>query len=253
MATNFAANIAESELAARRTRLSFEHRFFLTVAVLFPVITIIGFAPSYYFKTFTHTPPLPSLLVHAHGLIMSLWIVLFAVQAYLVSSKRIRLHMTLGIFGFFVAVAVVVIGLMTGFAAAARGSGFPGYTPIEFLLVPVIGIVKFIILFGAAIYYRKNAANHKRLMLLTVLGFLEPSIGRLPFPFILDLGAIWFEGVPDILALTFLAADTYRNRKLNKAFAAGVAVMLLGGVVRVMIARTESWTQLATWMLSWAL
>jgi hypothetical protein len=250
MATNFATNIAPNELTARQTRLSFEHRFFLTVAVLFPLITVIGFAPTYYFKAVFNSPPLPSALVHIHGLTMSLWIVLFSVQAILVSSKRIKLHMTLGMLGVVLAVAMIVVGLLTAFAAAARGSAFPGYTPIEFLLVPVIGSIKFAIVFTAAIYYRKNAANHKRLMLLTVLIFLDPSIGRLPFPFILDLGAIWFEGVPDIIAITLLAADTYRNGKLNKAFAAGVALMLICGPIRMLISRTDSWAQFATWILS---
>ena len=131
MATNFAANVAVNELAARR---GIEHRFFLTVAILFPIITVIGFAPSYYFKTLFATPPLPSGLVHAHGISMSLWIVLYLVQTYLITSKQIKLHMTLGIFGVILAAAMIVIGIATGYASAARGAAFPGYTPVEFLL-----------------------------------------------------------------------------------------------------------------------
>ena len=250
MATNFASDIVTNEPAARRELLSLEHRFFLTIAVLFPVITVIGFAPSYYFKTAFNSPQLPGMLVHIHGLVMSLWVVLFSVQAYLISSKRVRLHMTLGIFGVMLAGAVIVLGLMTGFAAASRGSAFPGYTPAEFLLVPVIGIIKFAIIFLAAIYYRKNAAAHKRLMFLTVLIFLEPSIGRLPLPFIPSLGAVWFEGVPDVIAMILLAADTYRNGKLNRAFAAGVTLMVLSGPIRSAFAHTDTWTHFASWLLS---
>ncbi len=134
MATNFAANVAVNELAARR---GIEHRFFLTVAILFPIITVIGFAPSYYFKTLFATPPLPSGLVHAHGISMSLWIVLYLVQTYLITSKQIKLHMTLGIFGVILAAAMIVIGIATGYASAARGAAFPGYTPIEFFIVPI--------------------------------------------------------------------------------------------------------------------
>src|SRR5436190_6759481 len=116
MATNFATDFPISGPTARRVRLSFEHRFFLTVAVLYPLITVIGFAPSYYFKTLFHTPPLSSLLVHVHGFVMSLWVLLFSVQAVLVSAKRIKLHITLGIFGIGLAAAVVVIGSMTNYA-----------------------------------------------------------------------------------------------------------------------------------------
>lgn len=249
MATNFAADISSDDLTERRTQLSFEHRFFRAVAVLFPLITIIGFAPSYYFKTAFQSPPLPSLLVHTHGMVMSLWIVLFVVQTYLISSKRIKLHITLGTFGVVLAAAVIVVGFMTGYAGARRGSTVPGFTPTEFFIIPVGDMVVFALVFFAAIYYRKDAASHKRLMLVTVLNFLPPSIARLPLPFIADLGALWFIGVPVLLTLTLLLADTYRTGKLNRAFAAGAALMIVSGPARIVIARTDAWGAFAGWFL----
>lgn len=247
MATNFATNVAVNELAARR---GIEHRFFLTVAILFPLITIIGFAPSYYFKTLFNSPPLPSGLVHAHGIVMSLWIVLFLVQTYLITSKQIKLHMTLGVFGVLLAAAVIVLGTATGYAAFARGSALPGYTPAEWFIVPIGDMLTFAVLFTAAIYYRKNAANHKRLMLVTVLNFLPPSIGRLPLPFILDLGSIWFFGIPSLIGILFLAVDTWRNERLNKSFAAAIGLLVLSGPIRMFVARTDAWTQFAAWVIS---
>jgi uncharacterized membrane protein YozB (DUF420 family) len=248
MAANFATDFGQSELPARQATLSFEHRFFLTVAVLFPLITVIGFAPSYYLKPAFNTPPLPSVLVHAHGLVMSLWIVLFAVQAYLISSKRVKLHMTLGLSSVVLAALMMVTGMMTAGAAAKRGSGFPGYPPLVFLSVPVTGMVVFAILFAAALYYRKNAANHKRLMLVTVLIFLSPSISRLPLPFIPVLGSIWFFGVPSLIGIALLIGDTYRNGKLNTAFLAGVVLATIPGPLMLLFARTELWLEFAAWM-----
>ncbi len=249
MATNFATDFAHNELAARRTRLSFEHRFFLAVAILFPLINIIGFAPSYYFKPAFSAPPLPSLLVHAHGAVMTLWIVLFSVQAGLISAKRIRMHMTLGMMSIALAVAMVVIGTMTSIAAARRGVQFPGYTALEFMIIPLGDMITFPLLFGAAIYYRKRPAEHKRLMLVTVLNFLAPSLSRFPLPFIPDLGAIWFVGVPSAIAILLLAGDTYRTGRMNRVFAAGVALMVSAGVFRVLFARTETWQQVAAWLV----
>ena len=248
MATNFADNLAIPQLAERKARLSFEHRFFLTVAVLFPVITVVGFAPSYYFKTVFNSPPLPSMLVHVHGAVMSLWIVLFAVQAYLISSKQIRLHMTLGIFGVVLAAAIVVVGAMTAVAAGARASGFPGFEPLVFMMVPLAGVLIFAAIFAAAIYYRKNPANHKRLMLLTVIAFLSPSTSRLPFPFIPDLGAWWIFGVPDVIAILLLAGDTYINGKVNKVFLTATLLLVASGPIQMWIARTGTWMQFATWL-----
>ncbi len=250
MATNFATDFPTTELAARRQRLSFEHRFFLAVAVLFPLVNIIGFAPSYYFKTLTTAPPLPSLLVHVHGLVMSAWIVLISVQATLISAKKIKLHMTLGILGCVLAAAVVVVGTMTGYAMFARGSTFPGYTPAQFFIIPMADIVKFVIIFTAAIYYRKNAANHKRLILVTVLNFMPSSLARFPFAFVPELGAIWFIGLPAFLGVIFLAVDTYKNGKVNRVFAAAIALLVAAGPLTSLIARTETWEMFATWTIS---
>jgi hypothetical protein len=216
--------------------------------VLFPVITIVGFAPSYYLKTVFNSPPLPSMLVHVHGMVMSLWIILFAVQAYLISSKRIKLHMTLGSFGVLLAAAVVVIGMMTAIAAASRGSSFPGYEPLVFFIVPAGGLVVFAILFAAAIYYRKRAADHKRLMLLTVLGMLSPSVGRLPLPFIPSLGSWWFFGIPDLITIALLIGDTYINGRVNKPFLAGSILLIASGPIQMLFARTDTWLQFARWI-----
>lgn len=135
MATNSAT--LNSEIMARQARMSFEHRFFLTVAILFPIVIAIGFAPSYYFKPLFNTPPLPSGLVHAHGISMTAWMLLFLTQTYLITSKQIRLHMTLGMAGVALAIAMVVLGVMTGIEAGARGSAVPGFTPEQFLIVPI--------------------------------------------------------------------------------------------------------------------
>lgn len=247
MATNFAMDFVPAELAARKAQLSFEHRFFLAVAVLFPLINIIGFSFVYPKTLINGTAT--SNLVHIHAAVMSLWVILFSAQATLVSAKKIKLHMTLGIFGVLLAIAVSIVGVMTGYGSMARGSGFPGYTAIEFFMVPFGDIVIFLIVFGAAIILRKNSAAHKRLMLVTVLNFLPPSIARLPFPFILELGTIWFLGLPALLGVIFLGVDTYRNGKLNKPFAAAVALLVASGPVRMAIARTDAWTQFATWLV----
>lgn len=248
MATNF-VDVGSVDIVARRSNITFEHRFFLAVAILFPLITVIGFVPNYIFDTPVKPPRATPILI-AHIISMCLWIVLFSVQACLVSAKKIKLHITLGMFGIVLAGAVMVSGTLAAFASAARGASFPGFSPTEFFMIPLGDLVTFAILFGAALYYRKNAANHKRLMLVTVLNFLPPSIGRLPFPFIPDLGAIWLLGVPALLAILLLVGDTRRTGKLNRAFAGGITVLLLSGILRFALCRTETWNQFAAWVLS---
>lgn len=229
----------------------FDRRLFAAVAIAFPLIILIGFAPTYYLKFAFETAPLPSLLVHLHGLFMTVWIALFIVQVFLISSKRIKVHQRLGIFGLILAPLVMIVGWMTGIAAAARGSAPPGIPPLSFLIVPFGDMVVFAILFAGAIYYRRNPANHKRLMLLTVLNFLPPALGRFPAPMPAD-SPLFFFGVPDGLAIIFLIFDTWKNRKVNKVFLAGTLLLIASHVIRLAAAGTDIWLRLAAWLTSWS-
>ncbi len=242
MATNF-AELHSFDLAARRSRADIEHRFFIAAAIFFPLITILGFVPNYIFAL-PYQPPKITPLVGIHAAAMTLWVILFSVQATLISAKKVRLHMTLGLASIGLAVVMTVSGLLTGYYATAAGRGFPGFTPEEFFAVPAGDMITFAVLFAAAIYYRKVPANHKRLMLVVMLNFMAPATARMPLPFIPDLGAIWLFGLPSLIGLVLLAADTYVFGKLNRAFAIGLAFMIASGPVRVAICRTEAWTEL---------
>ena len=62
------------------------------LAGILGLLVFAGFARTYYLKFLFATPPLPSLVVHAHGVVMTAWVVLFSVQVALVSTRRVRLH-----------------------------------------------------------------------------------------------------------------------------------------------------------------
>jgi hypothetical protein len=49
----------------------YDRRLFAAVALIFPVVMVIGFARTYYLKAAFGGPPLPSLLVHLHGALMT--------------------------------------------------------------------------------------------------------------------------------------------------------------------------------------
>ncbi|MBL8180440.1 MAG: hypothetical protein JNL64_02380 [Blastocatellia bacterium] len=251
MAANAAAITGQIPTQSWWSRLTFENKFFLVFSIAFPLINLIGYAPTFYLKPLFDRPPLPSALVIAHGVLMTAWIVLFGVQALLVSSKRVKTHITLGMLGISVATAMVFVGVMTGVESLRRGATFPGYSVNEWFMIPIADMVVFPILFGAAIYLRHDPASHKRLMLLIMINWLGPSIARFPFPFILDLGTIWFFGVPALIAASFLAYDTYRNGKINRAFAVGFAISLISWPLRIAISKTEAWDQFAT-MVAWS-
>jgi hypothetical protein len=225
-------------------------RFFALVAIAFPLIMVAGFAPTYYLKPLFDTPPITSLLVHFHGLLMTLWIALFVVQVYFISSRRVKLHQKLGIFGVALGILIIPVGLFTAIAAAKYGSPSTpaGFDPKAFLAVPFFDMVVFAPLLAGIVYYRKQPANHKRLVLVSILNFIPPSLGRMHFWHLDALGPAFFLGVPDLIAIIFLVVDTWRHKKLNKVFLAGVVLLIASHPVRILVSGTETWMAFANWV-----
>lgn len=228
----------------------FDRRLFMAAAIAFPLIVFAGFGRTYYVKSWFDVPPLASALVHVHGLLMTAWVLLFVTQVRLVSSRQIRLHQRLGYGGIGLAVLIIAVGFVTAVRAAKYGSAStpPGIPPHAFLLVPLSDLVMFLILFGAAIYYRRTPAPHKRLMLLTAINFLPPAVARIPVASLQAMGPLWFFGLPGGLALLCLGLDTKRHGHVSRAFVAGTLVLIGSYVVRLMLMTTEPWMHVARWL-----
>jgi hypothetical protein len=244
--------MAVAETAILRMR---EKRFYLIAAILFPLIVLAGFARTYYLKEFTGTPPLSSILVHLHGGIMTAWVLLFVSQVFLVRTKNIRVHMTLGYAGIGLAVLIILSGFFTAIAAGKNGAAsFPPDIPrMSFLAVPLFDLVTFAVIFAAAVYYRKRAANHRRLMLLTAIGFLPPALARIPVSGIQSLGPLFFFGVPVVLMIFSLIYDRVQNGKFNKVFAYACLFLAASYPLRMMIGGTDAWLAFANWIVNYSL
>jgi hypothetical protein len=222
-----------------------DRRLYIWVAVIFPILVLAGFARTYYLKGLFDTPPLPGLLVHVHGVVMTSWVLLFVAQIALVASRRTKVHQRLGVLGGVLAVLVFCVGIVTAISAAARGSS-PGPPPLEFLVVPLGDMVVFGILAGTALYFRRRLDIHKRLMLLASLTLLAPAIARIPLRFIETGGPLAFFGLTDLCVIACVAFDTIRNRRLHPAFAWGTLLFIGSQPLRLMLAGTHPWLRFAS-------
>ncbi len=230
--------------ATGTVRLTAERRFFATAAAVAAALAFAGFAPTYYLKGFFGTPALPGL-VHVHGLVMTLWIVLFATQVGLVAARRTDLHRKLGVAGVVLAAAVVVVGVVTAIEGAKRGVS-PGPPPLVFMAIPIGVVLVFGVLVGAAIALRRRSDWHKRLMLLGSIAVLTPAIARLPIDALHAGGIVAFMGLTDLFAIACVAVDTLRNRRLHPAFGWGALFLLLSHPVMLAIAGSAWWKSVAT-------
>ncbi len=233
---------------AQRSR-NFDRKAAVACLAILAIAILAGFGPTYYFKLASALGEY-RLSTHLHGLVMTAWVLVFAAQIYFVRSKKILLHMRLGLAAIGLAVAVVVVGFIVAIQAARLGSpSSPAdIPPLSFLIVPLGDILIFALLFAAAIYYRKVPANHKRLMLLTAINFMPAAVARIPIPELQALGPLWFYGFPDLVFLVLIAIDTWWNRKLNWAFAIGGLLLIASHPIRLMLSGTEAWLSIARWL-----
>ena len=226
-----------------------ERKLFLATAVGFPLVVLAGYFKSYYFSAFfADARPIANTLVHAHGLIMSAWVLYFVAQVALIRSKNIKLHMTMGMAGVALAFIVIVSGMATAYdAQLVRGAAPPGANPHSFFIFPVSDMTLFVVLFAAAIYFRKRPTEHKTLMLLTAINFMPAALFRIP-AVAPEYTVWWAFGTPAILAISILAWHTWKHGKLNKVFAAGVALLLIAVPLRPIISETNAWLSFVGWL-----
>jgi hypothetical protein len=137
--------------AIRHCSLRFDKLFFSGAAVAILVTVFLGFARTYYLAG-VFRAPLPNLLVHIHGAVFSLWILLLITQTSLIASDRVDIHRRVGLFGFGLACLMVILGLMAATDSLARhfAPGEAGAGVKAFYAVPVADMVVFstLIYFG---------------------------------------------------------------------------------------------------------
>lgn len=213
-------------------------------AVLFPIVILIGYFKTYYFSAFFDVPAIANKLVHAHALVMSLWVVYFAAQVALVRTKNLKIHMTMGMVGVALAAVVIVVGMVTAYdSMLVRRSAPPGVNPHAFFFLPFSDMALFALFFAAAIYYRKRPAAHKPLMLLTAVSFAPAALFRVsPVP--PELAIFWAFGLPALVAVACFAWHTRKTGKFNRIYAAGVALILVMIPLRLVIPDSAAWLSL---------
>ena len=232
-----------------RPRQNAERLFYSGMALARVATIFAGFAPSYYLRGFVepYAPVLPmTTLSHVHGLLFTGWSLLFVAQTLLVSGGRPDIHRKLGLAGFALLPAMIVVALLASLHGAIRHAGPPMIPPLQFLIVPLFDIPVFAILIGTALWKRREAQTHKRLMYLTMVGMMGPAIGRLPFPAALPPPVIIF-GLPDLFLLALVARDIASRGRLHKATIWGGALILASQLLRLALMTTPAWLAFAGW------
>ena len=209
-----------------------EHLFFSVVACLVLIGVFVGFARTYFLAGFFRAK-LPSLMVHIHGALFTLWIALLVAQVALVARGHREWHMRLGKVGMFIAPLMLITGFATLIGAIKRR--FVPPTVLQSIVsadTMILCFFAFLILW--AFCARHDAATHKRLILFATFLIIAPAIGRLAF----GHSPFWFYLPLNTCPALLVTYDIWSRRALHRATIAGVSAIVLLQVLQPVLAQS---------------
>ena len=231
-----------------------ERRFYSGLALGMALIVLAGFSSSFYLPGIVVFPrPTPTFtpLLYVHGVVFTLWMLLFIAQTQFIAAGNRALHMRAGIAGMVLALVMLVLMFLAAGAQVARANQPPYVTPLTWSALTYFGMPQFALFVGLGWRYRHQPQFHKRFMVLAALQMMEPAIGRLP----LGPPGLGSQILGSALAwLTILPLVFWDRRSLGRVH----TVTLLGAIVtggafllRYAVWQTDGWQQFAKTLSSW--
>jgi hypothetical protein len=244
-----------------QTSVLVERWYFTALAATLIAVSVAGFAPALLNPAERRAPL--SLLAAAHGIVFSLWQIVFLSQSLLIATRHVRWHRRLGIAAIFILAAMIPLGYAASLTVVKRGfdlSGdlkvdtrpLPGFVdPERALVFPLIDLPMFAGLATAAILYRRRAAIHKRLMLfaniVVSIAPLAHLIGHSP----------WLSALPPAiimipvsgLMLSALARDYLLSKRVHPlTWILAIALFSSGPLRAYLIGPSAGWHHFVDWL-----
>jgi len=219
------ATSAQTGFAGPPAGYSSDQAFFRRMAVAIALFIVFAFA-QWSARGFVDLPAVP-WWVHVHGLVFVSWLALFVTQNLLAERGSLALHRKLGWTGVGLAVAMVAIGMFTGFKAIELHRVPPFFSNAYFLALTNVGMLIFGGMVVWAIARRREVEWHRRLMLGATILLLEPALGRLlPMPLLGPWGQLLEVSLQLGVFMIAIAHDRRVRGAVHPALKWGVAVLL---------------------------
>jgi hypothetical protein len=224
-----------------RRKLRADDIFFPAMTLVILGVVVLGFRQSYFAAGMVRAN-LPNSLVHIHGALFVFWIFFLVIQASLVAKGKVSWHMTLGIFGVILPPLMIVFGVLTLFDSIRRNR--TGLPPELLLVGDLANLAMFAVLIGWGLLARRNAASHKRLMILGTMAILGPAIDRWPIPHTILATLAVILGLP----LLVVAYDVWSSRRVHRSTAIAFAMIVVVVLTLLPVSRLGFWQQCIAWI-----
>jgi uncharacterized membrane protein YjfL (UPF0719 family) len=233
-------------LASCENRAESRTRFFFWMAAAMLILNLIGFAPSYFLKSLFETPELP-LRTHVHGIVFTAWFVVLMTQVSLIARHQKSRHMQLGALAMFLAVSMVILGLVILYYRALEyhsgersleGTALVVWANLSFLA----GFVTFV---GLGFRFRRQAAIHKRLMLLASIAMMPQALGRIGYMPSFQIvdgflnNVLYGFGGYLLLLSAMLIHDRISEGRFYPVNVWGISALVPANIVAMLISRTD--------------
>jgi hypothetical protein len=239
------ATIAPAGARWRNDRL-----FYTGTGVYLAMLTLTGFARSFYLSHFFEQSPLtPTIgpLLMVHGAVFTAWLALMVAQPALIASRRRTLHRKLGYAGAGIAVLMVIVGNLAGIAGMHGGfKGFPDR--FGFYAVPFFAINAFAILVWLAVAWRDRPEAHKRLMVLASVVVVEAGVARIPLGSIQAFAPWSFFVGGDLVIFAGIFYDVVSRGRIHAVWLWGGGAVIASQILKLVISQTAPWHAFAQWV-----
>lgn len=186
---------------------SSESFFFKCSAIWFLLLVFWGFAPSFYLADyFDPDYHLPQHLV-LHGAVFSLWVLLYAIQVFLIGYKKYAMHRFLGGIGLVIMILMIPTGIFPSVYKV-----YAGTTSLDSAGHNVFRLFSGYGLFALAFVFRSKGFLHKRFMLGCMVMLTSAAIFRISFDVNMQDNQLFNKGFQILPALLLFLLD-WANRK----------------------------------------
>jgi hypothetical protein len=239
-----AGSVTHDQVKKTRLRLFYTRYFFVAMASLFPVLAVIGFTPDY--QAISSGGIEVYWFLHVHGAIMASWLLVFLAQAILAAKGNLRFHRKLGLISVVLgAIVFLSIGIATVHAKIAYSPPLGDNDAWGILSQQLYGFILFGLLFTWGILARKNAAAHKRLLLLATLVLIQAAVDRIRFLPGLNV-AVYIRFIYlDLLLIPLVIYDLITLKHIHKITIIGMACIVFFQFAVTMAWGSPSWNKLA--------
>lgn len=228
---------AYKELPATR-RPGTGRYFFVTLAVSYALVAVVGFAPEVFGSVDLAHP----LLAYMHGTLMAAWLLLFIMQTRFAASGLLKWHRSLGLTA--IALAALVWVSM-GIVSVAQLGKFKSY---DTLLLQLLTMLQFGVFFVWGILVRQDASSHKRLLTLATVVLLQAAVDRMTWlpTFGVGVQEYWPSAIRlYLLLIPLFVFDMVSIKRIHPITLFGTGVIVAAHTTAILLWRTPGWLNFA--------